>query len=401
MLIYFGTFLEFFEFVLFATLFPVLSKALSNTFNNNTLATLNYFLFWVGFLARPLGALVLAPIGDLYNRKSILIFSIIGMALTTMLMGCIPIYTSAYIVIGCIVFLRLLQGFFTGVEYASATIYLFEAHQDPMKQKLSVVNMGIMAVLGTAFAYFVAALCQLAFLSTINFWRAIFLLTGFLGLWIGGLRFTRLPSGFCNIKTAFYESHEKEHKGIFFKNFLISFFIIGMSYGPYYYMTTFLNVYGVVLNISDPFYTFLLNAFICLLYCFVIISITKGFKQKLINPGFVPFYFLLFIISLFPLSYLIFNTQNTFLVIFAQLLLIICSQLIVSNVIGLIPNLFPKNIRMRSYTLAQTLSASILGGSAPILCHMIALQFENKSLAAIYPMMISLIAYFCFKRLKI
>jgi MHS family proline/betaine transporter-like MFS transporter len=399
MLVYFGTFLEFFEFVLFATLFPVLAKLLNADFTPDQQATLQYLLFWVGFLARPLGALILSPIGDLYNRRSVLIISVIGMAVTTMVMGCIPITVNPLITIAFIVVLRLFQGFFTGVEYASATIYSFESTSDKEEKKRSVIYMGMMATLGTAMAYFVSAFCQLELMSLLNFWRAIFLLTGFLGLWIGGLRLTRLPKDFMNIKPTAFK--EKQNNTSPFKNGILAFFIVGMSYGPFYYITSFLNVYGVVLQQSDPFYSFLLNGFICLMVILVMYAITFRFKKVFFNEQYITKYYFMFFLSVLPLSYIIFHTESIGLIVLSQFLLIVSSQLIVTNVIGIVPFLFNAYVRVRSYTFVQTLAASILGGAAPLLCHLLVVTFGDKSFASLYPMALTAVSYFCFKKVKI
>ncbi|CAO5682628.1 MAG: Fosfomycin resistance protein AbaF [Holosporales bacterium] len=398
MIVYFGTFLEFFEFVLFATLFPVFSNVFKNHFNVDQQATLQFFLLWVGFLSRPLGALFLAPMGDLYNRKTVLITSVVGMSLTTMVMGCIPISVDPYILITFVVVLRLFQGFFTGVEYSSSTIYVFESLKKQDDQKLSVIYMGMMATLGAACAYFVAALCQLELVAFINFWRAIFLLTGFFGLWVGGLRLMRLPKDFMNINPSQLEQGILNQKKKVFKKSVAAFFIVGLSYAPFYYITSFLNIYSVVLNQSDPFFNFLINAAICLFIVFILYLIAMRYKKIFFKEHFVSYYFLIFMVSLWPLSYLIFNCQNMVVILSSQMMLIIFSQLVVSNTIGCVPYFFDQHIRVRSYTLVQTLAASLLGGAAPLICHFLATFFADKSFAAFYPLVLTGVAFFFFKR---
>ncbi|MDP2193102.1 MAG: MFS transporter, partial [Alphaproteobacteria bacterium] len=202
MLVYYGTFLEFFEFVLFAIMFPVLSQNLSHYFSLSDLASLQYGLFWIGFMGRPLGAFVLSPFGDRISRKKILVISIMGMAFATIMLGCVPFTLNPWITIVYIGIFRLLQGIFTGVEYAVATVYMYERHhQNPKAQSHAIVNLGVMAALGTGAAYLVGAFCHLDYLNVIHFWRAAFILIGFLSLWTGGLRLSRLADDYTHLKT--------------------------------------------------------------------------------------------------------------------------------------------------------------------------------------------------------
>ena len=81
-------------------------------------ATLKSFaVFAVGYLARPLGGIVLSHFGDKYGRRRVFIVQMLVMSLSTLSMGLVPTYASwgvsATIMIVC---LRLLQGFCLGGE---------------------------------------------------------------------------------------------------------------------------------------------------------------------------------------------------------------------------------------------------------------------------------------------
>lgn len=84
-------------------------------------------LFGVGFVARPIGALVLGPIADRRGRKFVMLLSMLLMALGSLVIGVSPTYASigflapAFILVG-----RLMQGFSAGGEFGSAAAYLTE-----------------------------------------------------------------------------------------------------------------------------------------------------------------------------------------------------------------------------------------------------------------------------------
>jgi MHS family proline/betaine transporter-like MFS transporter len=362
MLVYYGTFLEFFEFVLFALLFPVLGKTLSTTFTIEQQASLQYGLFWIGFLGRPLGAFVLSPLGDNVSRKKILVISVAGMAFSTMFLGCTPFTINPWITVIYIAIFRLLQGVFTGVEYAAATIYTYESHTSKQKKSESVVYLGNMAVFGTAAAYMVGGFCYLDYLNVIHFWRAAFILVGFLGLWTGGLRLMRLSDNFMQHKMQQTPILNALKDKTVIKNMVIAFFLTGMSFGPWYYITTFVNTYGIVLLEKKASLPFFLNAAICLFIGIIIYSIVWMQKKKQPSNLRIKIYYSAFAILLAPASYFIFNSTSKLAYVVPQLMLAISSQLIVVNVIGLAPSLFKPEIRLRTFAVVQTLSSSILGG---------------------------------------
>src|ERR671939_2235924 len=88
-----GSALEYYDFFIYGTaaalvfgkvFFPKSSPAAGTLL---ALAT-----FGVGYLARPLGAVVLGHLGDRVGRRRILIFTVLLMGLGTFLVGCLPGY---------------------------------------------------------------------------------------------------------------------------------------------------------------------------------------------------------------------------------------------------------------------------------------------------------------------
>ncbi|MCT2043299.1 MFS transporter [Pseudoclavibacter alba] len=126
-----GNFMEWFDFGIYGyltvTMTAVFTEGMPEQFK--LLATL--FGFAVSFLVRPLGGIVLGPLGDKFGRQKVLFFTMAMMALSTALIGALP--TSQDIGLWAIVLLYLLkmvQGFSTGGEYAGATTYVAEFSPD-------------------------------------------------------------------------------------------------------------------------------------------------------------------------------------------------------------------------------------------------------------------------------
>ncbi|WP_297005077.1 MFS transporter [uncultured Corynebacterium sp.] len=85
----------------------------------------------VTFLVRPLGGLILGPLGDRVGRKAILAFTIIMMSLGTFLIGCLPTYQQIGVAAPVLlILLKFIQGFSTGGEYAGAATFIAEYASD-------------------------------------------------------------------------------------------------------------------------------------------------------------------------------------------------------------------------------------------------------------------------------
>ena len=122
-----GTTFEWYDFFIFGTLTAIITKNFFAGLNDTlaTLATLSTFA--VGFIARPLGALVFGHIGDKKGRKGTFLYTILVMGLATIAIGFLPTYAQAGPVAPILLIsLRIIQGFALGGEYGGAAIYVSE-----------------------------------------------------------------------------------------------------------------------------------------------------------------------------------------------------------------------------------------------------------------------------------
>ena len=88
---------------------------------------LAFAVFAIGFLARPVGGLVLGLVGDRIGRRPLLTVSILMMGAATLLIGVIPTYDQIGVAAPLLlVFLRLVQGFSLGGEYTGSLAYTTE-----------------------------------------------------------------------------------------------------------------------------------------------------------------------------------------------------------------------------------------------------------------------------------
>ncbi len=122
-----GNFLEMYDFMVFG----YYAAAIGKTFfpKSSEFASLMYSLatFGVGFLMRPIGAIVLGAYIDRHGRRKGLILTLALMSVGTISIACVPGYIAIGVLAPLLVVLgRLLQGFSAGVELGGVSVYLSE-----------------------------------------------------------------------------------------------------------------------------------------------------------------------------------------------------------------------------------------------------------------------------------
>ncbi len=117
-----GGALEFFDFVIFLFLAPVISKNFFPPDTPEWLADVHVLgIFAAGYVFRPLGGLIMAHFGDRSGRKQVFLFSILLMAFATTGIALIPSYSTAgWLAPLLLVFLRMMQGVAIGGEAPGA-----------------------------------------------------------------------------------------------------------------------------------------------------------------------------------------------------------------------------------------------------------------------------------------
>ena len=122
-----GNALEVFDFTVYALFAVQIGAAFFPTASAFGQLMLSVGTFGVGFVARPLGSLIIGAYADRVGRKAALTLTILMMALGTGLLGCTPGYATIGLAAPLLVVLsRLLQGFSAGGEIGAATTYLIE-----------------------------------------------------------------------------------------------------------------------------------------------------------------------------------------------------------------------------------------------------------------------------------
>src|SRR6516225_261110 len=123
-----GGALEFYDFIIFVFFAPAIGQLFFPATIPDWLRQFQTFgIFAAGYLARPLGGIVMAHFGDLFGRKRMFTLSILLMALPTLAMGLLPTYSSIGLLAPVLLLvLRILQGAAVGGEVPGAWVFVSE-----------------------------------------------------------------------------------------------------------------------------------------------------------------------------------------------------------------------------------------------------------------------------------
>lgn len=122
-----GNALEFYDFLTFSFFAVQIGQVFFPGRGATDALLLTLATFGVGFLTRPLGAVVIGPLGDTWGRKPAMLFSFGLMGLSVVGLACTPSYARIGIAAPILaVLFRLLQGFALGGEVGPTTAFLLE-----------------------------------------------------------------------------------------------------------------------------------------------------------------------------------------------------------------------------------------------------------------------------------
>ena len=122
-----GGTLEFYDFVIFGVFARDIAQAVFPASDPIVSLILSFATFAVGYLARPIGGIVLAHYGDRHGRRAVFLWSVFIMSGATLGMGLVPTYAQWGVAASLLmVTLRLIQGFCLGGELPGALTYVVE-----------------------------------------------------------------------------------------------------------------------------------------------------------------------------------------------------------------------------------------------------------------------------------
>lgn len=156
----FGTFLEWYDFLTFATLAVVFGPLFFPSSDPSTGLLASLATFGVGMVVRPIGAAIFGSIGDRIGRRPVFMITITLMGIATVCVGFLPTYSQVGIWAPILlVSLRLLQGLSAGGEIGGSAVYLTE-HAGDSNRGFKTSFLQLMGPLGILVSTLQIALLQ-------------------------------------------------------------------------------------------------------------------------------------------------------------------------------------------------------------------------------------------------
>lgn len=266
-----GTFLEYFDLMLYVHMAVLLNELFFPKTDPHTASVIAAFAFCSTYVLRPFGALIFGYIGDNIGRKATVIITTMMMSISCIVMATVPTYaqigiTAAWVVTAC----RIVQGMSSMGEIMGAMVYITESTKPPT-QYVGVAYIILASTVGGSVALAVASFvtnCEMN-------WRIAFWMGAAIAV-VGSLARTRLR------ETPEFITHlqkKQQKKGVYKdkiinKRDLLAYFCTECSY-PFVFYVVFIyfNPTLKILGYSAEniiFHNFLLSLFQIIVYVFMV-----------------------------------------------------------------------------------------------------------------------------------
>jgi len=357
-----GNVMEWYDFSVYGFFARTIGNLYFPTQDPRTSLLAAFAVFAVGFLMRPLGAVLFGYIGDRVGRGPALLWSVVAMAVPTFIIGALPTYAQIGIAGSLLMLLcRIVQGLAVGGEYTSSAVFLAET-ADPQKRGSASAWAPFGAVAGILLGSLVGAAIMNAMpLEQVVAWgwRIPFLL----GVVVGGVGFLlrrRMPfdqpaatAGFPLLRAL------REHPVQMLQVVSISLVNAVGFYLIFVYIITWLKLFADV----RASIALQINSFSMAVLLGVILAVSRLSDRIGRKPILVGAAIGLSLLS-WPLMALM-QTGGIYCIVLGQLgfALLIGAYGAVNPIA--ICEIFPRNVRCSAVSAAYNLTLGVAGGTAP------------------------------------
>lgn len=369
-----GTTIEWYDFYIYALASVLIFGQLFFPDDNQFVQILGSFAtFAVGFLSRPLGALLFGHIGDRLGRKKSLITTLVLMGCATTCVGLLPSYQQAGILSPILlVTLRILQGIAVGGEWGGAVLMTNEHAPKGLKNFFSSFAQwgspagNILALL--VFSYIIRL--PIAELINSGYWRIPFLASSIL-LIIGIIARVTLTESPVFIESCKKQANLKQDSipiiEVLKKSTPLLILSIGanvLSFSGIFSNTLMIGYTTIALGIEDKIIVDAL--FWIAIVHFVVQPFIAYFSEKYSATRFLICSAILAMGSVFLLFPIIqLGTKNSFIIGIS--LNVICYSGFYGVIAGYLSRVFPTRIRYTGLSISYQGCAAIFGSLIPMI----------------------------------
>ena len=379
-----GNMLEWYDFALYGYFAPVFASLFFPSEYPSVSLISAFGVFAIGFLARPLGALLFGYVGDTVGRREALAWSVILMSIPTCGVGFLPTFDAVGVAAPlALTFFRFLQGLSVGGEFTGSATFLVE-HAPSSRRGYTGSWAGFSAQIGALLGSAVSTLVMLSVTEEALHqwaWRIPFVLGSLIGVvgWYLRRRIAESPA-FEHARQAGDLSATPIHD-VFTSQRVALVRLIGLVwlhgvafYLLYVYLTTYLMMMtsvprGIVLTINT----------ICMALLAILIPVMGHLSDRIGQK-------LLLLVGAagltttsYPLFLLLSTSQPAF-ILTAQLLLTGLVACYMGPFFAATAALFPTAQRYTGLSVGYNIGSALFGGTAPLVATLL-IEWTGNSLA--------------------
>lgn len=370
-----GNMMEWFDFGVYSYLAVTVGKVFFPEVSRPVQLISAFAAFAAAFLVRPLGGLFFGPLGDRIGRKRVLAMTVIMMAAGTFGIGLLPGYHAIGIWAPLLLLVaRLVQGFSTGGEYGSAMTFIAEHAPDRRRGFLaSWLEFGTLTgyVLGAALVTgLIATLPESDLLSW--GWRVPFLVAGPLGLIALYLRLRleetpayedltrRAPARETGLRTELRRLVTDQRREL-----LVCVGLVVVLNVTSYMLTSYMPSY-LSAQLGVPQGRALMVVLAVMVVLMVLIPFAGRLSDRVGRRPVLMAGCLLVVVGSVP-TFLLIRRGDVTSIFLGSLLLGLMLLCFNSTQPGTLPALFPTDVRAGSLSVSYNVSASLFGGTTPLI----------------------------------
>lgn len=368
-----GNALEWYDFTIYAFFVPLIASQFFPNTDPYVSLVATFGVFAVGFLVRPLGAILFGYIGDHAGRKKSLIISMIMMSFPTFLIGLLPNYASIGVWAPLmLIALRIIQGLAVSGELTTATVFLIE-HADNDKRGLagSLAMAGALfgMVLSSSFASLVSEFASDTQLASWG-WRVPFLLGGALG--IAGL-ILRLRSIEPAVFENTFSSMDKEQQNasvrahistLNYRTLFIGICLTSIMAIGNYFLIAYFNTF-LIENQGLPLRSVMVVNTIAIGTQFIMTLLMGRLSDFVGRKTVLGFGIIIIAILIHPIFWLL-TQHNIYLVLVGEVLYALAAGTLSGVIPTTLAELFETYHRTMGISLTYNISLALFGGTAPL-----------------------------------
>lgn len=384
-----GNILEWYDFSLFGYFSAIFARLFFPTEDALSGMLMSFAVFAVGFIARPIGAIVWGHWGDRHGRKKTLFLTIIIMAVSTTAIGLLPTFEQVGRLAPILLILcRLTQGFAVSGEFTGTIIYIIE-HAERHRGwygSWTMASAFLGLLLGSLAGTFVTQLLSEPELYQWG-WRLPFLVSivlGAIGLYLR-MNMPETPH-FLKLLAHTVERYPVRYVLVHERAAMLKAVGLTLLSAVSFYITFVYFVFYLKTYLNYELADALTINSICMLVSIILMPIIGMLSDKFGRKIFLTIGALGFLLGSYPL--LVYCQTAALKAVFITQLYF---SIMLSFICGMIPvtlvELFKTKARYTAFSLSFNLSQALFGGTVPLVMTAIIAWSQDKLALAYYLML--------------